>query len=141
MAERSASKVSSVCAPACFMGVDVSGRRAAKLVLRGLTFEVRRDLRQDARPARKMICLSASRAWRLAVGPRLDRRVRPHSCCTGRAAFCWKLRGRPGKVRASMECTSWHAMLATDCRGSRHQWGDRRCPERGVAFELLTRLT
>jgi hypothetical protein len=41
----------------------------------GLTFEVRRGRRQGARPARRMICPTASRAWWLAVGPRLDRRV------------------------------------------------------------------
>ena len=40
--------------------------------------ELRREQRQDARPARRMICPTASRAWRLAVGPRLERRVRPH---------------------------------------------------------------
>ena len=45
--------------------------------LRGLTFEVRRGGRWDARPARPMICLAASRAWWPAVGPRLDRGVRP----------------------------------------------------------------
>ena len=48
------------------------------LSCRGLTFEVRRDRRQDARPARWMIASAASRAWWLAVGPRLERRVRRH---------------------------------------------------------------
>ena len=43
-----------------------------------LTFEVRRDRRIGARPARRMIDLGASRAWCQAVGPRLDRGVRPH---------------------------------------------------------------
>ena len=41
-----------------------------------LTFEVRRDRRCGARPARPMICPTASRAWCHAVGPRLDRGVR-----------------------------------------------------------------
>src|SRR5687768_3322425 len=47
--------------------------------LRGLTFEVRRDQRQDARPGPvKMYRVPPARAWWPAVGPRLDRRVRPH---------------------------------------------------------------
>src|SRR5882724_12417945 len=54
-----------------------AGWRLARGHLCGLTFEVRRDRRWDARPARPMICLTASRAWRPAVGPRLDRGVRP----------------------------------------------------------------
>jgi len=46
---------------------------------RGLTFEVRQDQREDARPAKRMIDRAASWAWWLAVGPRLDRGVRPHT--------------------------------------------------------------
>jgi len=49
--------------------------------MRGLTFELRRDQRHCARPARHMICLGASRAWCNAVGPRLGRRVRPRPAC------------------------------------------------------------
>jgi hypothetical protein len=46
----------------------------------GLTFEVRRDRRQDAKPGPvKMYPVPPARAWWPAVGPRLDRRVRPHS--------------------------------------------------------------
>ncbi len=42
-----------------------------------LTFELRRDQRHGARPVRCMITKGAARAWWLAVGPRLERRVRP----------------------------------------------------------------
>jgi hypothetical protein len=55
---------------------------------RCLTFEVRRDQRRGARPARPMICPTASRAWCHAVGPRLDRRVRPQ-VADGRPLRCW----------------------------------------------------
>ena len=46
---------------------------------RGLTFEVRWDRRQGARPglATMIPHNRQSRAWWLAVGPRLDRGVRP----------------------------------------------------------------
>ncbi len=47
--------------------------------LRRLTFELRRDQRQDARPGPvKMYSVPPGRAWWLAVGPRLERGVRPH---------------------------------------------------------------
>jgi hypothetical protein len=46
--------------------------------LRGLTFEVRRDRREGARPGGGRIDNARSRAWCIAVGPRLDRGVRPH---------------------------------------------------------------
>ena len=43
-----------------------------------LTFEVRRDRRRGARPGpQKMYTAPVARAWCPAVGPRLDRRVRP----------------------------------------------------------------
>src|SRR5438552_10596989 len=45
--------------------------------LRGLTLELRRDRRCCAWPARRMMYQGASRAKRNAVGPRLERRVRP----------------------------------------------------------------
>ena len=49
------------------------------LHLRSLTFELRRDRRQDARPGPvKMYSVPPARAWWLAVGPRLERGVRPH---------------------------------------------------------------
>ena len=44
---------------------------------RGLTFELRRALRQDAPPVRRMIAMCAARAAWLAVAPRLERGVRP----------------------------------------------------------------
>jgi hypothetical protein len=44
---------------------------------RGLTFEVTRDRRIGARPAKPMMYHTASRAWCQAVGPRVDRGVRP----------------------------------------------------------------
>jgi len=50
---------------------------------------VRRDRRWGARPARPMICPTASRAWYPAVGPRLDRRVRPRPGTTA-----WTCEGR-----------------------------------------------
>ena len=45
---------------------------------RRLTFELSRDQRRDARPARRMMNQGASRAWWPAAGPRLERGVRPH---------------------------------------------------------------
>ena len=45
----------------------------------GLTFELRRDQRQGARPGPvKMYRVPPARAWWPAVGPRLERRVRRH---------------------------------------------------------------
>ena len=47
-----------------------------------LTFELRRDQRQDARPGLvKMYRVPPARAWWPAVGPRLERGVRQH--CAG----------------------------------------------------------
>ena len=47
--------------------------------MRRLTFELRRDRRQDARPGlAEMYRVPPARAWWPAVGPRLERRVRPH---------------------------------------------------------------
>ena len=48
------------------------------LVLRDLTFEVRRDRQQGVLAARRMIDKCGARPARLAVGPRLDRGVRRH---------------------------------------------------------------
>ena len=45
----------------------------------GPTFELRRDRREGARPGLWRMYLATGRAWWLAVGPRLDRGVRPHS--------------------------------------------------------------
>jgi hypothetical protein len=47
-------------------------------LLCGLTFEVRRDRRYCAWPARRMMNQGGSRAKCDAVGPRLDRGVRRH---------------------------------------------------------------
>ena len=58
----------------CFIAA-VNSRH--ELPLRGLTFEVTRDRRVGAGPAGHMIGLGATRAWCQAVGPRVDRRVRP----------------------------------------------------------------
>ena len=45
----------------------------------GLTLEVRRDRRQDARARQqKMYAVPAGGPWWPAAGPLLDRRVRPH---------------------------------------------------------------
>ena len=47
-------------------------------ILRGLTLEVRRGQRWDARPRpQKMYTVPVAGAWWPAVGPRLDRVVRP----------------------------------------------------------------
>ena len=54
---------------------------ACGVVLRDLTFELRRARRGGARPAGRMICLTWRRAWWLAVGPRLERGVRPRCNC------------------------------------------------------------
>ena len=53
-------------------GVARKAPNVCGLVLRDLTFEVRRDRRWDARPARPMITNTVARAWWPAVGPRLD---------------------------------------------------------------------
>ena len=53
-------------------------KKDANGAMRGLTFELRRDQRQSARPGGGMINLTWSRAWRFAVGPRLERVVRRH---------------------------------------------------------------
>ena len=51
-----------------------------------LTFELRRDRRQDARPGPvKMYSVPPARAWWLAVGPRLERGVRRHWWLLGKA--------------------------------------------------------
>src|SRR5438552_486100 len=63
----------------------VEGQRRRRL--RRLTFEVRRDRRYWARPARRMIDAWAARAWPNAVGPRLDRGVRPRLAGTDVAAL------------------------------------------------------
>ena len=44
-------------------------RQCTTVSKRGLTFELRRDRRRDARPDGWMINLTWSRAWRFAVGP------------------------------------------------------------------------
>ena len=49
-------------------------------ILRGLTFELRRGRRQAARPRpQRMYTVPVAGALWLAVGPRLERRVRPRS--------------------------------------------------------------
>mgnify|MGYP003429087831 CR=1 FL=1 len=52
-------------------------RKPATRGFRGLTFEVTRGRRVGARPARTKMYHTASRAWCQAVGPRVDRGVRP----------------------------------------------------------------
>ena len=66
--------------PRCARGALPEKAGVATMVgLRGLTFELRRDQRQDARPGPvKMYSVPPARAWWLAVGPRLERGVRPH---------------------------------------------------------------
>ena len=71
---------------------------------RGLTFEVRRDRRQDARPGLvKMYRVPPARAWWPAVGPRLDRRVRPHYAHGG---LFPRLNGLSGGGSTAVEPTS-----------------------------------
>ena len=54
-------------------------RKPATRGFRGLTFEVRRDRRQDARPGlAKMYRVPPDRAWWPAVGAPVERGVRPH---------------------------------------------------------------
>jgi len=61
----------------CFRGGRCDGSRTCSF--RRLTLEVRRGRRQDARPGPvKMYSVPPARARWLAVGPRLDRRVRAH---------------------------------------------------------------
>jgi hypothetical protein len=71
-------------------------------VSRGLTFEVRRDRRWDARPDGRIIDNTGRRAWWPAVGPRLDRGVRPQlgksasgkvRCAPQRSSACRTRRG------------------------------------------------
>ena len=55
--------------------------------LRGLTFELRRDRQQNARPAWWKMRQPTARAWRFDVGPRLERGV----CAQhGRELMGWK---------------------------------------------------
>ena len=66
------------------------------LGLRGLTFEVRRGRRRSAGPAGRMISTTWRRARCFAVGPRLDRGVRPRvvsGTCQGLEVL--KLGARP----------------------------------------------
>ena len=77
----------SVCDRRACWDARKSGRRAyafwylrcwerAECVLCGLTFELRWDRQQNARPAMRIIACAASRAWCFDVGPRLERGVR-----------------------------------------------------------------
>ena len=59
-------------------GFERSARCALGLVLRSLTFELRRDQQQNARPVRWKMRQPTARAWRFDVGPRLERGVRQH---------------------------------------------------------------
>jgi hypothetical protein len=55
------------------------GPRVAAPSLCGLTFELSRTRRQNARPALQMMTCTVARARRFAVGARLERGVRQHS--------------------------------------------------------------
>ena len=44
----------------------------------GLSFELRQDRQQNARPARWKMRQPTARAWHFDVGPRLERGVRLH---------------------------------------------------------------
>ena len=59
---------------------------------RGLTFELRRDRQQNARPARWTMRQPTARAWRFDVGPRLERGVRQHGGSNGKT---WSVPLRP----------------------------------------------
>ena len=82
--------------------------------MRGLTFELSWDRRCDARPARRRITKAASRAWRHAVGPQLERGVRHrgagacdwldggHLACSEPCEPAPRLRTTGGRVRRLM---------------------------------------
>ena len=53
------------------------GRPDHKACFQRLTFELRRDQQQNARPAGRKMRTPGLRAWRFDVGPRLERGVRP----------------------------------------------------------------
>jgi hypothetical protein len=70
--------------------------KCAIVTMQGLTFEVRRDRRRGARPGARMIDNTWSRAWCLAVGPRLDRGVRRrrrHTSSRPQRSTLWQVIG------------------------------------------------
>ena len=85
--------------------------------LRGLTFEVRRDRRQSARPGGRMISLTWSRAWWFAVGPRLDRGVRPQMWANHEA---WHLIGQAQLLQGAERPRNVHVVV----------WPERHSPRR-----------
>jgi len=84
-------------------------------LVRRLTFEVRREQRRDARPGpQKMYTVPVARAWWPAVGPRLDRRVRPRPACKSldlrgpRSFWCSAMAPRRCAL-ATMATMAWRA--------------------------------
>ena len=86
-----------------------------------LTFELRRDQQQNARPAMRMIACAASRAWRFDVGPRLERGVRQHSAryedrpdfsCK---PFCYPLRATARAVAVLRVCGAYQGLCMALC--------------------------
>ena len=82
------------------------------------------------------MCPTASRAWCLAVGPRLDRRVRPHSCPPGDCL----LLGAPRQGRELKTKQGWCVPRQRDARCSRGSREARRdgliCPACGEGPRL-----
>ena len=94
-------------------------------LLRGLTFELRRDRRRDARPDGWMINKAGRRAWWLAVGPRLERGVRQ------RHAKCAPVEGVPRPLALLLACHSCLPLRASDgcvagLQAARHEIGSTR---------------
>jgi hypothetical protein len=96
-------------------GLAEALRRIALRDCRGRTFELSRDRRWDARPARPMMNNTASRAWWPAAGPRLERGVRPRfwpdaKDCADHPAI--------GGARQCAEATVWERS-DSGCRSAR----------------------
>ena len=86
-----------------------NGREPPRSCLWSLTFELRRDRQQNARPAWWKMRQPTAQAWRFDVGPRLERGVRPQC---GKDAWhkhdslpcgdpCERRQARSRRIRAS----------------------------------------
>ncbi len=78
----------------CALCVSTEDDEAGMRIWWRLTFELRRDRRQGARPARCKMNHCTARAWWLAVGPRLERGVRPHCAVRDVSRHVFKRQGR-----------------------------------------------
>src|SRR5947207_1561454 len=102
---------------------------SSKCALRGLTFELRRDRRYCAWPARRIMYQGASRAKCNAVGPRLERgvrqRVRWHEQSSDDGSLTWATTDdRP---------SAWRTPRRRQCLEGRQGVGGDEGPTSGTA--------